>query len=233
MRSTRRRARGERGRPHLHTFTDPAGAHHAGHITTKGKFAGGFGYYEARARFRDSAGHWCAFFLYPSTIGNPLGNPAVAGVEIDIFEHRERDTYGWEMDDMVQVGLNWDGFGADWKKSARMVAHPRGAPLKGEWHDYSVLWTPSGHTFYIDEQPVFTTSAAVSHIAQPIYLTCEVKNGSWAGSSRPAATARARRAPRGWRSTGCGRGRRWSEGFARTPLRTVRPRAYGPAAAGP
>jgi beta-glucanase (GH16 family) len=169
----------------LVTFTDASGAHHAGYVNTRGKFEGRYGYYETRVRLWDSPGMWCAFWLYPDTIGNPLGDPGRAGVEIDVFEHRERDKYGWEMRDMVLSGLNWDGFGEHWKKSSRMVAHPDGAPLHGEWRRYSVLWTAEGYTFYIDEKPVFSTRAAVSHIPQPLYLTCEVKNDSWAGFIPP------------------------------------------------
>jgi hypothetical protein len=127
-------------------------------------------------------GQWCSFFIWADTIGNPIGDPGNAGVEVDIYEHRELDGSGWDTHDYVQVGINWDGFGREWKKSNRTVAHPDGAPLKGEWHDYSVLWTPSGYTFYIDEQPVFQTSAAVSHIPEHIYLTCEVRDNTWAGN---------------------------------------------------
>ena len=157
-------------------FTTPATS------TRAEKFEARYGYYEARARFGDSYGQWCSFFIWADTIGNPIGDPGNAGVEVDIYEHRELDGGGWDTHNYVQVGINWDGFGREWKKSNRTVAHPDGEPLKGEWHNYSVLWTPSGYTFYIDEQPVFRTSAAVSNIPEDIYLTCEVRDNTWAGN---------------------------------------------------
>lgn len=163
------------------TFTTPDGVHHSAVIGTQDKLEARYGYFEARVRFLDSAGQWCSFFLFPETIGNPKGDPGAAGVEIDIFEHRDADDQGWDLRDMVAVGLNWDGFGRDWKRDHEVLAHPEGAPLSHAWHTYAVLWTESGHTFYIDDVPMWTTSAAVSHIPEPIYLSCEIQDGDWAG----------------------------------------------------
>jgi beta-glucanase (GH16 family) len=162
------------------TFTSD-GVHYSPKINTKGKVEPRYGYFEARVRFLDSAGQWCSFFLYPASIGKPVGDPGTAGVEIDVFEHRDANREGFPMREMVQVGINWDGFGADWKKDHRMLAHPDGAPLSHAWNTYAVLWTESGQTFYIDDIPVWTTNKAVSHIPMPIYFACEVRNNSWAG----------------------------------------------------
>lgn len=165
----------------LVTFTDAAGVTHAGHVNTQGKFAGRYGYYEARVRLHGAPGEWCSFFVYPKTIGQPVGDPGAAGVEADVFEHRVVDGDGWPIQDMIQVGINWDGFGRYWKRSNAMVAQPDGAPLQDAWHVYSVLWTAAGYDYYIDGLPVFQTSKAVSNIAEPVYLTCEISDGSWAG----------------------------------------------------
>ena len=169
------------GKLSLVTFTAADGTHHTANINTKGKLEARYGYFEARVRFLDSAGQWCSFFLYPDTIGNPKGDPGTAGVEIDIFEHRDADDMGWNLRDMIAVGLNWDGFDRDWKRDHQVLAHPEGARLSHEWHTYAVLWTEAGHTFYIDDIPVWTSDAAISHTAEPVYLTCEVSDGSWAG----------------------------------------------------
>jgi beta-glucanase (GH16 family) len=165
----------------LVTFSAPDGTIHAPHISTLGKFATTYGYFEARVRFLESAGEWCSFFLYDDQIGNPVGNPGAAGVEMDVYEHRDADNGGWNVRDLVQVGINWDGFGSDWKRDNELIAHPLGEPLSHEWHTYAALWTPGGTTFYIDEIPVYATSKAVSHRPEEIYLTCEVRSGSWAG----------------------------------------------------
>jgi beta-glucanase (GH16 family) len=164
----------------LVTFTRD-GVHLSPHISTWRKVELKYGYFEARVRFLDSAGEWCSFFLYPQTIGNPLGDPGTAGVEVDVYEHRDSNPDGYDLRDMVQVGVNWDGFGSEWKKDNRMLAHPTGEPLSHAWHTYAVLWTEEGHTFYIDDIPVWRSTKAVSHIPEPLYFTCEVRNNSWAG----------------------------------------------------
>jgi len=165
----------------LVTFSAPGGSIHSGSIHTGRSFQTTYGYFEARVRFLDSAGEWCSFFLFDDSIGNPLGDPGTAGVEMDVFEHRDADNFGWDFRDLVQVGINWDGFGPYWKRDNQVVAHPLGEPLSHEWHTYAALWTSGGTTFYIDDQPVWSTSKAVSHRPEEIYLTCEVRNGSWAG----------------------------------------------------
>lgn len=165
----------------LVTYTDVGGNHHAGHINTVGTFEATYGYFEARVQFLDSAGQWCSFFLYPATIGNPVGDPGTAGVEIDVFEHRDAGVTGWDQRDMIQVGLNWDGFGTDWKRVNRTLAHPLGEPLSHAWHTYATLWTESLVSFYVDGIPIWSTSAALSHRPEPIYLTCEVWDGGWGG----------------------------------------------------
>lgn len=170
----------------LVTFTDyAAGVHRSPHINTQGKLEAVYGYYEARVRFLDSPGEWCSFFLWPRTMGNPLGDPGRAGVEIDIFEHRDANTGGADLRDVVQVGLNWDMANGSWQRSHQVLAHPEGAPLSHAWHTYSALWTDAGVTFYIDEIPVWRSSAAVSHRTQSIFLSCEVRSGSWAGYIPP------------------------------------------------
>ncbi|GAO05085.1 glycoside hydrolase family 16 protein [Anaeromyxobacter sp. PSR-1] len=164
------------------TFTDEAGVHHTGYLETVGLFELTYGYVEARIRFHEVPGTWCAFWLYPETYGQPIGDPGAAGVEIDVVEHRVVDGGGWNVRDLVMSGINWDGFGADWKKAHRTQPPPDGGPVWGAWRTFSVLWTPAGYTFYVDQQPLWSTSAAVSHRSQPIYLTCEVKDRSWAGT---------------------------------------------------
>ncbi len=165
----------------LVTFTAPDGTIHAPHISTRGKYEAEYGYFEARVRFLDSAGEWCSFFLYDDCIGNPVGDPGTAGVEMDVFEHMDADTSGWNLRDLIQVGINWDGFGQYWKRDNLVLGDPRGEPLSHAWHTYAALWSPTGVVYYIDDIAVWSSSKAVSHRPENVYLTCEVKNGSWAG----------------------------------------------------
>ncbi len=112
----------------------------------------------------------------------PLDDPATAGVEIDVAEHRVTDQGGWTaLRDLVVVGLNWNGYGANRQTANAVVGAPGGAPIQGQWHTYGVLWTESGYTFYVDGAEAWSTSKAISRHPQHLMLTCEVDDGTWAG----------------------------------------------------
>ncbi len=162
------------------TYTD-AGVHKTGFLTTTGKFETTYGYFEARIRFADAGGEWCAFWLQASTNGQPKGDPAHAGVEIDVVEHRVTDQSGFPFENYVALNLNWDGYGPDRQNRQRVLQVPGGAQLQGEWHTYGVLWNATGYTFYVDAIPLWTTSDAVSQRSETLQLTCEVADGEWAG----------------------------------------------------
>ncbi len=164
------------------TFTQ-GGTHYTGFLSTEGKFEARYGYFEARIRFNDAPGSWCAFWLSSPTIGKPRGDPGNAGVEIDVVEHRATDQGGWDaLRDMVALNLNWDGYDEHKKNVQKVLPLPDGSPVQGAWHTYAVLWTETGYTFYVDEVALWTTAAAVSHRTEDLRLTCEVDDGSWAGS---------------------------------------------------
>lgn len=167
------------------TWTE-GGVHHTGFIATSGKFEATYGYYEARIRFSDSPGSWCAFWLQSPTIGRPLGDPATAGVEIDVVEHRAVDQAGADVRETDAVNLNWDGYDEHKKTVQSLVQAPDGVPsLQGNWHTYGVLWTDASYTFYLDAIPVFTTTEAVSRRSEDVRLTCEVQDAAWAGDVPP------------------------------------------------
>lgn len=165
----------------LTTFTDAAGKHHTGIVHTGGKVEATYGYFEARLRPHEASGNWCAFWLYADTVGTPLGDPGTAGVEIDVIEHRLENRERYDLSNLLYMGINWDGFGSNWKSDHRLTALPGGAPLQGAWHTLSVLWTDAYYIFYADGVPMWKTTAALSHRSEYVFLTCEVKNDSWAG----------------------------------------------------
>jgi beta-glucanase (GH16 family) len=163
------------------TFTR-SGVNYTGFLSTEGKFQALYGYFEARIRFQDAPGSWCAFWISTATIGKPLGDPGTAGVEIDVVEHRATDQGGWDaLKDMVALNLNWDGYDSHKKTLQKVTALPDGAPVQGDWHVYGVLWTETGYTFYVDGMALWTQDAPVSHRPEDLRLTCEVADGSWAG----------------------------------------------------
>ena len=141
------------------------------------------GYFEARIKFQDAPGEWCAFWLNSPTNGNPLGDPATAGVEIDVVEHRVTDQGNWTaLRDMVAMNLNWDGYGSHMQNRQKVAGLPDGAALQGEWHTYGVLWSTTGYTFYVDKVPLWSISEAISRRPESIQLTCEVDDHTWAGN---------------------------------------------------
>ncbi len=165
----------------LTTYTQ-GGVNYTGFLSTEGRFQAQYGYFEARIRFDDAPGEWCSFWITSATVGNPLGDPGKAGVEIDVVEHRATDQSGWDaLKDMVALNLNWDGYDQHKKNLQKVAALPDGSPVQGAWHVYSVLWTETGYTFYVDGMQLWAEDAPVSNTPEFIRLTCEVNDASWAG----------------------------------------------------
>jgi beta-glucanase (GH16 family) len=162
------------------TYTE-AGVHKTGFVASDGKFAATYGYYEARIRFNTAPGSWCSFWLYAPTIDHLIGDPADAGVEVDIVEHRAEDQSHAQLKDDVAVALNWDGYGADHKNDSRLMQLAGGAPVQGAWHTYSLLWTKTGYVYYVDGQPLWAPTQPISQRSENLELTCEIWDRSWAG----------------------------------------------------
>lgn len=164
----------------LTTFTQD-GVHHTGFVSSEGHFAARYGYFEARVRFHDAPGAWCAFWISAHSVDFG-GDPGVNGTEIDVVEHRVTDQGGWtELADMVALNVNWNGYGPQ-KQTAQLVTHlPDGSKVQGQWHTYGVLWTETGYVYYVDGLEIWRPDAPVSHTAEDVRLTCEVEDGTWAG----------------------------------------------------
>jgi beta-glucanase (GH16 family) len=164
------------------TYTD-GGAHHTGFIDTAGKYEPTHGYFEARIRFDSTPGEWGAFWLQSTGMGTSIGNPAAAGTEIDIVEHRAQDQAGADIGNQYVMNLHWDGYGASHATSGSTGRPPSGAaPLAGNWHVYALLWTPNEYAFYLDGIEQWRSSDAVSRRGEFIRLTCEVLDKGWAGN---------------------------------------------------
>jgi len=139
-------------------------------IGTEGKYETAFGYFECRAKFQTQEGHWSAFWLQTPTMGKYIGNPAAAGVEIDIFE------YLTKRGDKIQHTIHWDGYGKQHKSRHKLAGVPG---LGRGWHTVGLLWTKDKYAFYVDGKKTWETNAAVSHRSEYIILSLEV--GKWAG----------------------------------------------------
>ncbi len=166
----------------LTTYTE-GGTHYTGFIQSLDKVMVKYGYVAAKVRLGASPGVWCAFWLESPTNGDPVGDPATAGTEIDVVENRVVDQNGSDVGNLDVANLNWDGYGADHKDIQKIASPATGAPgLQGNWHIYAVLWTASGYTYYLDGVPFWTVSQAVSQRTEDLRFSCEVQDQSWAGN---------------------------------------------------
>ena len=164
----------------ISTYTE-GGVHKTGFIGSSGKFDNAFGYWEARVRFTTRDGMWSAFWIQSPTINNTGNNPAANGTEIDVVEHRNRDSGATTINNRTVSNVHWDGYGADHKSvGSGLMNNPGATALQGNWHTYGVLWEPGINRFYVDGVEMWSQSTAVSHINHFIYLTSEVETGGWA-----------------------------------------------------
>jgi beta-glucanase (GH16 family) len=163
------------------TYTS-GGTNYTGFLGTYASFDATYGYWEASVDFQDSPGMWSAFWEQSPTIGNPLGNPAAAGAEIDNVEHRATDGSN-DLGNKAESNVHWDGYGSSEKSAGSgLENNPTGTSLEGNFHLYGLQWGPGGYQFYIDGVQVWSTTQGVSQRSEFIYLSSEVQNNSWAGS---------------------------------------------------
>ena len=147
--------------------------HHTGMVATTKEYK--FGKWEVRAAFINKSGSWSAYWLQSATMGSPIGNPQLAGMEIDVVETLHNDG-------RVHQNILWDGYDVNHKK-AGFITGDLGAN-SGAYHIYTLEWTPTFYKFYVDGVLTWTYSANISQRSEFMILSSEVKNyaiGSWAG----------------------------------------------------
>ncbi len=151
----------------------------SGAIRTSGnvvkKFQQARGYFEIRCKLQQAKGFWGAFWLMCDS-EKKVGNGAVDGAEIDIFE--SYDVTGGN----INHAVHWDGYGADHKMISKGV---KTNCYDGEFHTFSLLWTEDAYIFYIDGVKTYTLDASVSGFPGSCEAACYLKIttefGSWAG----------------------------------------------------
>jgi beta-glucanase (GH16 family) len=143
--------------------------YHTGMIATQGLFEPTYGYFECRAKLQEQTGHWSAFWLQTPTMGRPIGNPAVSGTEVDIFEYMTK----WD-NEMVH-NLHWDGYGRDHQTAGTRTS---AEGISSGWHTFGLLWTENSYVFYVDGKETWRTSEGISKRSEYIILSLEV--GDWA-----------------------------------------------------
>ncbi len=155
------------------TYTS-GGKHCTGMIGTEGKFERRFGYWEARIRFDGAPGMWSAFWIQTPTFGRPPNDPAAAGTEIDVIEHRVSDQSGKDISGPAHHAVHIGG-----GKSQSHVTED--LKLGSGFHTYGVQWTETEYRFFVDGR-VTWTARPVSKRPEYIILSSEIQNKSWAGT---------------------------------------------------
>jgi beta-glucanase (GH16 family) len=158
------------GRGHLVIGTRKQdGKYIDGCIRTRGKFEHAHGYYVARIQLQKQPGHWSAFWLWGTGVGN-VGDGGRDGTEIDIMEKP------W-LDDRVQQTLHWDGYGRHHQSEGKVVRAP--GVMEG-FHTFALLWSPEQYVFYVDGKETWRTSAGgVCQV--PLYIKLSDEVGKWGG----------------------------------------------------
>jgi beta-glucanase (GH16 family) len=183
----------------IKTYTEQ-GKHYSGMISTQQHGSDGFeqtyGYFEAKVKFNSSPGQWSAFWLQSPTIASPLGDPAAAGVEMDVAEHRARCVTASaptspatcapdrDITDRTQRALIWDGYGPDLKAAVKL-SDPLPGLGNGSWHTWALRWTPTEVTFYYDDAAIWSQKGPISRRSQYMILSSEV--GRFFAGDIPAA----------------------------------------------
>ena len=139
-------------------------------IGTENRFETTFGYFECRVKLQKEVGHWSAFWLQSPTMGEPVGNPAKAGTEIDIFEYLRREG------DHIRHAVHWDGYQKNHRSKGVTASVPG---LMHGWHTIGLLWTPTAYTFFVDGKKTWVFDQAVSK--RPEYLILSLEVGKWGG----------------------------------------------------
>jgi beta-glucanase (GH16 family) len=161
----------------------------SGMITTANSFNFEYGYVQMVARLPYGPGLWPAFWLAASNNAWPP--------EIDIFEH-------WDSQTSAGVYVHSTN-------GTRQGGRADGLPnLSLGFHTYTLSWTATKLTWYIDNKQVFSTTSGVPQ--QAMYIIANLANTSTAANScsgsmaiksikvwqppslwRPAQTTRAKR----------------------------------------
>lgn len=152
-------------------YDEEAGCYKSGAIRTKDIFEQAYGYFECSMRVQDVPGFWSAFWMMCGNVGS-VGNDGVDGTEIDIMEAFNAKTYG------INHALHWDGYKEDHKTEG--TAEYREDLYDGEFHTYSMRWSPEGYKWYIDGELMWESSAG-GVCNQPGYMKLTLEVGSWAG----------------------------------------------------
>ena len=151
-------------------------------IITQGKKEFQYGRVDIRALLPKGQGIWPALWMLGAN-ATTVGWPACG--EIDIMEM----IGGPGKDNTVHGTAHWDNAGSHASYGGKLsLDHPK--ILADEFHVFSILWTPTAITWYLDDvqyEVIDTTPADLSELQNKFYFIFNVAvGGNWPGN--PDAT---------------------------------------------
>jgi len=133
-------------------------------MDTYGKFAATGGFFTFRCKLSPHPGYRPAIWITSKSV-NEVGNEGRDGTEIDVMEQPSRS-------DEVYLNLHWDGYG-EGHRTTGVKSKIKGA--LNDWHVFSVLWAPTGYTFFVDGEKAWETQdGGVSQVDEVIKIGIEV-----------------------------------------------------------
>lgn len=141
-------------------------------------WAQAFGYFETSIKFPDKDGMWSAFWLQGNEM-REIGFDGVDGTEIDVYESAFRK----DNDKVSRMGhaLLWNGYGNSGKVAGHIGKLEQNL-YDGEFHTFSLLWTPDCYIFFIDGYATWATNAGgVCKVPEFLRFTNEIDAGDGSG----------------------------------------------------
>ena len=124
----------------------------SGGIRSKGKFEQTRGLYKIRFKAEKASGLWYAFWLMTDNVQN-IGNGAIDGGEIDIFEILPNDP--WQNDGKktyLNSAVHWDGYSDAHKSHGSQYFIDDS--FYNQWHEITFEWTEDYYKAYLDDSEV-------------------------------------------------------------------------------
>jgi len=150
-----------------------------GFLSTSGKWAQRYGYFEARMKLPAAPGLWPAFWMMPDrgpTLGPEWkrGSTAEGGMEFDIMEHLTRwGPYRYN------IAMHWDGYEKDHKSIGSSEIYVK--PEADGYLTCGLLWTPGSVVYYGNGVPVLRwDNERIASV--PAYPILYMVTGGWDNS---------------------------------------------------
>lgn len=159
----------------LHVMRDPASPATmllSSQIATTDSLLQRYGVFSARMKFPQERGQHGSLWLQSPTYGAFPGNVARSGAEVDVVESFGRGAPGGGLASFLYF-VNGAGRSVQYggvQPQARSLI-PRADTWYNSYHVFSVRWTPSRYTMYVDGRVLFTSTDAVSQRTQYVILS--------------------------------------------------------------